>query len=67
MLVLSRKSGEQILIGNNVIVTIISSDNGKVKIGIDAPEDVRILRKGLLNVQSTDRLRDTQGVLAAVH
>ena len=67
MLVLTRKSGEQILIGDNVIVTIISSDNGKVKVGIDAPSNVRILRKELLNVQSTDRVCDTQGVLAVAH
>jgi carbon storage regulator CsrA len=67
MLVLTRKSGEQIVIGDNVIVTIISNDKGKVKVGIDAPSDVRILRKELLNVQSTDRVCDTQDILAASH
>jgi carbon storage regulator len=67
MLVLTRKSGEQILIGDSVIVTIISNDNGKVKVGIDAPSDVRILRRELLNVQSTDRVCDTQDLLAASH
>ena len=67
MLVLSRKSGEQILIGDNVIVAIISSDNGKVKVGIDAPSNVRIFRKELLNVQSTDRVCDTQDILAVAH
>ncbi len=46
MLVLSRKHGQRILIGDDIVITVvaISTDN-KVRIGIDAPRDVLILRE----------------------
>jgi carbon storage regulator len=45
MLVLSRKVGEQIQIGDNIIVTIVSRKNGSTRIGIDAPKNVEISRE----------------------
>ncbi len=48
MLVLSRKQGESLVIADTITIKIISSNNGVVKIGIDAPHDVRILRSELL-------------------
>ncbi|ABR30120.1 carbon storage regulator [Thermosipho melanesiensis] len=47
MLVLARKVGESIFIGNDVEVKILKIDGGEVKIGISAPKSVRILRKEL--------------------
>ena len=47
MLVLTRKKSEMIRIGDNVVVKVISSGNGKVKIGIEAPSDVRVVRAEL--------------------
>jgi carbon storage regulator len=47
MLVLSRKSGEGILIDGGIVVTILEARNGKVRLGIQAPEDVLVLRKEL--------------------
>ena len=47
MLVLARKLDESIVIGDNIIVKVVSIDNGVVKLGIDAPKDVMILRKEL--------------------
>lgn len=44
MLVLSRKVGEKIAIGDNVIITVTEITRGKVKLGIEAPRDVVILR-----------------------
>ncbi|MCZ7603246.1 MAG: carbon storage regulator [Melioribacteraceae bacterium] len=44
MLVLNRKPGEEIRIGSDILIKIISSADGNVKIGIDAPQDVAILR-----------------------
>jgi carbon storage regulator CsrA len=44
MLVLTRKIGEKVVIGNNVTVTVVRSEDGRVRLGIDAPGDVRILR-----------------------
>jgi carbon storage regulator len=44
MLVLTRKPGEKIVIQGGITVTVVQVDGGRVRIGIDAPEDVRILR-----------------------
>ena len=43
MLVLSRKPGESIMVGNHKI-TVIGVVGGKIKIGVDAPGDVKVLR-----------------------
>ena len=51
MLVLSRKLGEQITIGegaNKVVITVVDIDRGKIRIGIDAPREVPIYRNELL-------------------
>ena len=45
MLVLSRKIGEEIKIGNSVTVTILSYDRGVVRLGIQAPRDIQVHRK----------------------
>lgn len=47
MLVVKRKKGESILIGDNIEINIVSIDNGSVKISIEAPKEVTILRKEL--------------------
>ena len=44
MLVLSRKVGEKIAIGDSIVVTITEITRGKVKVGIEAPKNVTILR-----------------------
>ncbi|MBL7973948.1 MAG: carbon storage regulator CsrA [Candidatus Kapabacteria bacterium] len=45
MLVLSRKIGEVITIGNSITVTILSFDRGIVRVGIEAPKNVTVHRK----------------------
>ncbi len=45
MLVLSRKRGEQIVIGDNITVTILDIRNDKVRLGIQAPTDVPVHRR----------------------
>lgn len=47
MLVLSRRIGEQIQIGEGVTVTLISVSKSRVSVGIKAPLDVRIMRQEL--------------------
>jgi len=47
-LVLTRRKGESILIGDNIEVTVISVNGGQVKIAIDAPRDINIVRDELI-------------------
>jgi len=47
MLVLTRKPGESIHIGNNIVLTVVSLRSNQVRIGIQAPADVRVLRQEL--------------------
>lgn len=47
MLVLSRKPGERILIGKDVKITVIRVGPNSVRLGIDCPKDVPILREEL--------------------
>ena len=47
MLVLSRKKGQTIKIGDDIEITIISTANNQVKIGINAPKNIEILRQEL--------------------
>jgi carbon storage regulator len=45
MLVLSRKVGESIVVGENVLVTVVAFARNKVRIGITAPRDVGVHRE----------------------
>ncbi len=45
MLVLSRKEGQSIFIGDDVRITILSSKGGKVRIGIEAPKNITVHRE----------------------
>ena len=47
MLVLSRKPGERVMIGENVTVTIVRIGPNSVRLGIDAPRDLNIVREEL--------------------
>ena len=47
MLVLSRKVGERILIGENISVTIVRIAGGGVRIGIEAPPEMAVVREEL--------------------
>ncbi|RSD25199.1 carbon storage regulator CsrA [Mesobacillus subterraneus] len=48
MLVLTRKNGESITIGDDIEITVISSKNDQVKIGIKAPKSIEVFRKEIL-------------------
>ncbi|MDR1492179.1 MAG: carbon storage regulator [Planctomycetaceae bacterium] len=54
MLVLSRREGEWIRIGNSITITIVRTGGDKVRVGIDAPNDLLILR-GELEVYNNER------------
>lgn len=48
VLILSRKLGEKIFIGDNICVTVVDINRGKIRLGIEAPRDVPIYRQELL-------------------
>src|SRR5258708_7739997 len=52
MLVLTRKIGERIIIGDDVVVTIVSVRGGHVSVGIDAPKAVAIRREELIEADA---------------
>ena len=45
MLVLTRRPGESIVVGEDIVVTVIEIKGGQVRIGIDAPRDVDVYRE----------------------
>lgn len=60
MLVITRKIGEELRIGENIRVTVVETAKDRVKIGIDAPSDVRIIRSELFDTEKFN-------IQAAVH
>lgn len=45
MLVLSRRPGEAIRIGDDIVIKVVAAGSGQVRIGIEAPRHVRVLRE----------------------
>jgi carbon storage regulator len=52
MLVLSRKLGEKICIGENICITVVDIDRGKIRLGIEAPREVPVFRQELLPLKA---------------
>lgn len=50
MLLLTRRVGESLFIGNNIKVTVLGLNGNQVRIGIEAPDDVPILREELVEI-----------------
>jgi len=44
MLIITRNTGEAIAIGNDITVTILENESGRISIAVDAPEDMPILK-----------------------
>jgi carbon storage regulator len=59
MLVLSRKLGEKICIGENICITVVDIDRGKIRLGIEAPRDIPIFRQELLPLGGAGRAVET--------
>lgn len=55
MLILTRKQGQAFLVGSDIEVTVSEISGDKVRIAIDAPHDVKILRKELADAQSVNK------------
>ena len=48
MLVLARKLGEKIYVGKDIVLTVVEIDRDRIRLGIDAPREVSVLRAELL-------------------
>jgi carbon storage regulator len=48
MLVLSRKVGERILIGDNIAITVVRVAQGSVRIGVEAPDNLNVVREEVI-------------------
>jgi carbon storage regulator len=60
MLVLTRKVTETIQIGDGIVIKVIKTGRGSVKIGIEAPDDVRVMRGELCEAASPVALSEVE-------
>jgi carbon storage regulator len=60
MLVLSRKQSERIRLGKDIVVTVVRVSGDKVRLGIEAPSDMVVLRDELQSNQPTVQLLAVQ-------
>ena len=61
MLVLTRKVGEQIKIGDEIVVSVVEVDRGSVRLGIDAPRHISILRQEVYDRIQEQNLQSSRG------
>lgn len=67
MLVLSRKTGEQIQIGNDITIEVRRVSGNRVALAVQAPRDVRILRGELKDVVAEFELEETGPISLMLH
>ena len=60
MLILTRKLGEQITIGDDITVTLLEVNGTQVKLGIDAPKDISIHRKEIYERIRRENLKSSE-------
>ena len=60
MLVLTRNRDEKIMIGDNIIITIVEIRGDKVRIGIEAPRDVSVHREEIYDAIQQGKRRESQ-------
>lgn len=59
MLVLSRKPGESVLIGSDVVLTVLEIENDRVRLGIVAPREILVLRQELRDQVRQENLQSS--------
>lgn len=66
MLILSRKKNEQIVISDDITITVLDVEGEKVKIGIDAPKDIKVFRKELIEEVKSTNTESTSSTVASL-
>ncbi|MFM8328460.1 MAG: carbon storage regulator [Pirellulaceae bacterium] len=54
MLVLARRENERIVVGDEIVITVVRLANDKVRIGIEAPDHIKVLRSELMDREEAD-------------
>lgn len=67
MLVLQRKEGESIIIGNDTRVTILAVEGSRVRIAIEAPKEIPIFRKELLEAAEENKAASDHSEAVPTH
>ncbi len=62
MLVLSRKLGEKIVIGDSIVLTVVKIDRNQIRLGIEAPANVAIYREEISPARQDQPLGNSVGV-----
>ncbi len=57
MLILTRRVGETLMIGDDVSITVLGVKGNQIRIGIDAPKEVAVHRKEIFDRINSDKLR----------
>ena len=65
MLILQRKPGESLVIGEDITVSVVSIEGGRVRLAISAPQEVPILRSELLDATAANRDSAVEGAAPA--
>ncbi len=55
MLVLSRKLGEKIVIGDNIVITVVKIDRNQIRVGIEAPGEIPVYREEIAPIRVVER------------
>lgn len=55
MLVVTRKTDESLRISDNIEITVLEISKDRVKLGISAPKDIKIIRNELIDAQNANR------------
>ncbi len=66
MLILSRKKNEQIVISDDITITVLDVEGEKVKIGIDAPKDIKVFRKELIEEVKSTNTESTSSTVSSL-
>jgi carbon storage regulator len=61
MLILTRKTGESIIVGDNITIKIVEAGKNSVRIGIDAPKDITVLRQEVFDSIQQENILSAQG------
>ncbi|MCH8046049.1 MAG: carbon storage regulator CsrA [Planctomycetes bacterium] len=61
MLILSRKLGEQIVIADNIVITVVEIRGDKVRLGIEAPREVPVHRKEIYELIQREKSQQPDG------